>query len=110
MRLEQFVLADVAGEHVVAGQIATVEGEEQLAQPVMRGLGQGIQDRVQQELTEVVDRVGDESGNAEAVGAGDTFALGEPFEVDTGQVEEGVFVEGGEFLLGLCMMSVSALL
>lgn len=110
VRLQQLVLADVAGEHVVGGQVATVKGEEQLAQPVMRGLGQGVQDRVQQELAEVVDRVGDEGGNAEVVGAGDTFALRELFEVDAGQVEEGIFVEGGEFLLGLCMMSVSAML
>lgn len=65
---------------------------------------------MQQELAEVVDRVGDEGGNAEVVGAGDTFALRELFEVDAGQVEEGIFVEGGEFLLGLCMMSVSAML
>lgn len=55
VRLEQLVLANVAGEHVVCGQIAPVEGEEQVAQPVVWCLGQGIQDRVQEELAEVVD-------------------------------------------------------
>lgn len=101
VRLQQLVLADVAGQHVVGGQVAAVKGEEQVAQPVMRGLRQRVQDRVQQQLAEVVDRVGDQGGNAEVVGAGDTFALWELLEVDAGQVQQGVFVEGGEFLLGL---------
>lgn len=55
VRLEQLVLANVAGQHVVCGQVASVEGEEQVTQPVVWCLGQGIQDRVQEELAEVVD-------------------------------------------------------
>ena len=57
MRLQQLVLADVAGQNVVGGQISTVEGEEQLAEPVVRGLGQRVENRVQEQLAEVVDRV-----------------------------------------------------
>lgn len=59
VRLEQLVLADVAGQHVVGGQVAAVEGEEEVAQPVVRGFGQRVEDRVQEELAEVVDGVGD---------------------------------------------------
>jgi hypothetical protein len=57
VRLQQLVLADVAGQHVVGGQVATVEGEEQLAEPVVRGLVQRVENWVQEQLTEVVDRV-----------------------------------------------------
>jgi len=57
VRLEQLVLVDVAGEDIVGCQVAAVEGEEQLAQPVVRCLGQGVQDRVEEEFTEVIDGV-----------------------------------------------------
>ena len=56
---------------------------------------------MQEELAEVVDRVGDESCHAEVVGALGALARAEIFDVDAGQVEEGVLVVGGEFLLGL---------
>lgn len=67
----------------------------------MRGLGQGIKDRVEEKLAEVVDGVGDQRGDAEVVGALGALFFLEVLEVDTGQVQEGVFVERGEFLLGL---------
>lgn len=101
VRLEQLVLADVAGEHVVGGQIAAVECEKQLAQPVVRCLGQGIKDRVEEKLAEVVDGVGDQRGDTEVVGTLGALVFLEVLEVDAGQVQEGVFVERGEFLLGL---------
>lgn len=104
--LEQLVLADVTGQHVVGGQIAAVEGEEEVAEPVVGGFGERVQDWVQEELAEVVDGVGDEGGDAEVVGAGDALGFGEVLEVDAGQVEEGVFVKGGEFLLGLWGVSL----
>lgn len=72
---EQLVLGDVAGEDVVGRQVAAVEGEEELAQPVVGRLGEGVQDGVQQQFTEVVDGVGDEGGHAEVVGAGDTLGF-----------------------------------
>jgi hypothetical protein len=56
---------------------------------------------VQEKLAEVVDGVGDQSGDAEVIGARDALRFGKVFEVDTGQVEKGVFVERGEFLLSL---------
>jgi hypothetical protein len=56
---------------------------------------------VQEKLSEVVDGVGDQSGDAEVIGAGDALRFREIFEVDTGQVEKGIFVERGEFLLSL---------
>lgn len=101
--LEQLVLGDVSGEDVVGGQVAAVEGEQELAQPAVRRLGEGVQDRVQEEFTEVVDGVGDERGHAEVVCAGDALGFTEILEVDAGEVEEGVLVEGGEFLFGLWM-------
>lgn len=59
MGLEQVVLADVAGKYVVGSQVAAVEGEEEVAEPVVGGFGERVQDRVQEELAEVVDRVRD---------------------------------------------------
>lgn len=56
---------------------------------------------MQEKLSEVVDGVGDQSGDAEVIGAGDALRFREIFEVDTGQVEKGIFVERGEFLLSL---------
>lgn len=53
--LEQAVLGDVAREHVVGRQVAAVEGEEEVAQPGVRGLRERVQDRVQEQLAEVVD-------------------------------------------------------
>ena len=53
--LKKLVLADVACKDVVGGQVAAVESEEELAKPVVRCLGQGIQNRVKEELAEVVD-------------------------------------------------------
>lgn len=55
MGLEELVLADVACEDIVGGQVAAVESEKELAKPVVRCLGQGIQNRVKEELAKVVD-------------------------------------------------------
>lgn len=67
----------------------------------MLGADQGLEDRVEEELAEVVDGVGDEGCDGEIVGARARFVGGEGFRVDAGEVEEGVFVEGGEFEFGL---------
>ena len=40
--LEQLVLGDVAGEDVVGGEVAAVEGEEEVAEPGVRRLGHGV--------------------------------------------------------------------
>lgn len=52
---EELVLADVYGEDVVGCQVAPVEGEEEIAQPGVRGLGERVEDWMQEELAEVVD-------------------------------------------------------
>lgn len=57
--LEQLVLADIPGQHVVGCQVAAVEGEEEVAEPVVGGFGERVQDRVQEKFAEIVDRVGD---------------------------------------------------
>lgn len=56
---------------------------------------------MQEKLAEIVDGVGDQSGDAEVIGARDALGFGEVFEVDAGQVQESVFVERGEFLFSL---------
>ena len=71
-------------------------------------IGQRIQNGVQKQLAKVVDGIGDEGGDAEVVGARDALAFWKFFEVDAGQVQEGVFVEGSEFLFSLEMMLVSS--
>ena len=52
---EKLVLGDVDGQDVVGGQVATVEGEEEVAQPGVGCFGEGIEHWVQKEFTEVVD-------------------------------------------------------
>lgn len=99
--LEQRVLAHVARQHVVRREVAAVEGEEQIAQPGVRRRRQAVEDRVQQQLAEVVDRVGHERRDGEVVGAGLPLGGREVVEGDAGEVEEGVFVVRGEFVLGL---------
>ncbi|KAJ5082902.1 hypothetical protein N7532_011945 [Penicillium argentinense] len=87
--------------HIVSGQITAVKGEEQLSQPVVRCRGERIQNGVQEELAKVVDGVGDQRSDTEVVGAREALVFGEVFEVDAGQVQEGVFVERGKFLFSL---------
>ena len=99
--LEEGHLCDVAGQHVVGGEIAAVEGEEQVAQPGVRGADEAVEDGVQQQLAEVVDGVADEGGDGQVVGARLAVAQLEGADVDAGEVEEGVFVVGGEFVLAL---------
>jgi len=67
----------------------------------VRRVGEGIEDRVQQQLAEVVDAVGDEGGDGEVVGARLAVRGGEAGEVDAGEVEERVFVVRGELVFGL---------
>jgi hypothetical protein len=99
-------LGDVAGQHVVGAEVAAVEGEEQVAQPGVRGADEGVEDGMQQQLAEVVDGVADEGGDAEVVGARLAVAQLEGADVDAGEVEEGVFVVGGEFVLRLSRLLV----
>ena len=58
MRFQQGAFGEVGGERCVGGEVAAVEGEEKIAQPGVRGRGEGVEDGVQQELAEVVDGVG----------------------------------------------------
>ena len=63
---------------------------------------------MEEELAEVVDAVGDESRDAEVVGAGLGVLFGEGGEVDAGEVEEGVFIVGAEVEGGLVVGGVDA--
>jgi hypothetical protein len=56
---QERVLGDVVGKDAVGGEIAAVEGEEEVAQPGVLGFVEGVEDRVEEEFTEVVDGVGD---------------------------------------------------
>lgn len=44
---EEAILGDIAGEDVVGGEIAAVEREEEIAEPVVGSFGQGIEDGVE---------------------------------------------------------------
>jgi hypothetical protein len=92
---------DVAREDVVCTEVAAVEGEEKIAQPCVRGVGERVEDGVKEKLAKVVDGVGDEGGDAEVVGAGLALAEVEVGEVDAGEEEERILVVGGELVLGL---------
>lgn len=95
--LEQGLLREVAGEPVEAGEVAGVEGEEQLAQPGVFGVFERVEDGVQEELAKVVDGLAEQGGDGEVVGAFLLLGGAEVGDVDAGEVEEGVFVVGGEF-------------
>lgn len=56
---------------------------------------------MEEELAEVIDGVGEQSGEREVVGALSGFFGREGFGIDAGEVEERVLIEGGEFELGL---------
>jgi hypothetical protein len=101
VRAQQRVAGGVALQRAVGGQVAAVEGEEEAAQPVVRPAGEGVEDRVQEELAEVVDAVRDEGGDGQVVGAGGALGGGEVVEGDAGEVEQRVFVVGGEVGDGL---------
>lgn len=59
MGFEELIFGDVAGEDVVGGQVASVEGEEEVAEPGVGRVDEGVEDWVEEELAEVVDAVGD---------------------------------------------------
>lgn len=101
MLLKQRDFGDVAGEDVVCGQVAAVEGEEQVAEPRVGCVDERIEDRVEKELSKVVDGVGDEGSDAEVVGTRLALAELELADVDTREIEEGVFVICRELVLGL---------
>lgn len=67
----------------------------------MRSGEEGIEDGVEEELAEVVNRVRDEGCDAEVVRAGLGVGGCEGGEVDAGEVEEGVAVVSGEVVLCL---------
>lgn len=66
----------------------------------MGGVDKGVEDGVQQQLSKVVDGVGDEGGDAEVVGAGLAVAEFQVVEVNAGKEQQGVLVVCGELVLG----------
>lgn len=99
--LEERAAGEVGFKDAVRGEVAPVEGEEEVDEPAVRGVGEGAEDGVEEELAEVVDGVGDEGRDAEVVGAVLAVFEGERSDVDAGEVEEGVFVVCSEFGFGL---------
>jgi len=99
--LEEGHFRDVAREDIVCAEVATVEGEKEIAQPCVWGVGECVQDGVEKELAEVVDGVGDESGNAEVIGTSLAFAKVKIGEVDAGEEEERILVVCRKLVLGL---------
>jgi hypothetical protein len=65
---------------------------------------------MQEELSEVVNAVGDKSGNGEVKGTISAVIWSEVFELDTGEEEEGVFVVSCEVLGCLIKLLVSEIL
>lgn len=56
---------------------------------------------MEEELAKVVDRVGDEGGDAEVISADLSLAEVEIGEVDACEKEERILVVGGKLLFGL---------
>ena len=56
MFFEQAAFEQVALEQVVSHQIAAVEGEEEVAQPGVRGLRERVEDWMEEEFAKVVNR------------------------------------------------------
>ena len=98
---QEWVLGDVASQHIVGRQVAAVEGEQQVAQPGVLGFGERVENGVHQQFTEVVDRIGHQGGDTEVICAGGPFGRGQVLQVYASEVEEGILVEGGEFLFSL---------
>lgn len=105
---EEGGFGEVGFEHVVGFQVAAVEGEEEVAEPGVRGGLQRGEDGVEEEFAEVVDAVGDEGRDAEIVCSRLGVGLCKRLEVDAGEVEEGVFVIGAEVEGGLVVSGVDA--
>jgi hypothetical protein len=57
MLFEESVLGNVARKDIVGSEITAVKGEEKVAQPGVRGFSERVQDRVQEQFTEIVDGV-----------------------------------------------------
>lgn len=99
MLSEEFVLGDIAGEDVVGGKITAIESKEEVTEPSVLCWNQRFEDWVEEEFAEVVNAVGDEGGDGEIVGAGDSLFFGERSFLDAGEVEKSILVVGGEFEL-----------
>ena len=92
------------------GEVAAVEGEEEVAEPGVRGRDERVEDGVQEELAEIVDGFRDEGGDAKIVRAGLRLGGGQGGEVDAGKVQKGGFVVGAKVLLCLVCRATSVFL
>lgn len=97
MLFQELVFADVPREDVVGGEVTAVKCEEQVAEPDMLCVFKGVKDGVKEEFAKVVDGVGDEGGYAQVVCSSGAIFLCQVFDLDTGEVKEGIFVVGSEF-------------
>lgn len=88
-------------QDVVGGEIAAVEGEEEITEPSVWRRGEGVEDRVEEKFAEVVDVFGSEGCDGQVVGAGLAFGGTELGDIDAGEVEEGGAVVEGEVVLCL---------
>lgn len=95
--LEERLLGDVVAEDVVGGEVAPVESEDEVSQPGIWSILERVENRVKEQLAEVVDAVRDKSGYGQ-IGGEPVLARGvEGGDVDTSEVKERVTVIGGEF-------------
>ena len=101
-------LREMGLQIVVCGQVATVEREQEVAEPGVRGGGEAVEDRVQQQFSEVVYRTRYQRRDTQIVSAGLRVFGGESVEVDAGEVEQGVFVVSAIVLVGLVVGGVGA--
>lgn len=74
----------------------------------MLGVFEGIEDRVKEKFTKVVDGVGDQGGDRKVVCDALAVFQGERFKINAGEVEEGCAVVGGELVLGLVVVGADA--
>lgn len=87
-----------------ACKITRVESKQELTQPGVFRVLEGVEDGMEKKLAKVVDGLAEKGGNGEVVSTFLLFFEREVRDVDAGEVEEGVFVVGRklEFSLDLC--------
>lgn len=85
--VEEGIFVEVVGEAVEGGEIAAVEGEEEVTEPGVRVWWfESVEDRVEEQFTKVVDAVGDEGGDGEIVGSSFLFFACQVRDLDAGKV------------------------
>lgn len=83
------------------GKISSVEGEKKLTEPCMFCVLERVEDRVEEELAEVVDRFAQQCGNGKVISTFLLLLKTELLNVNAGKVEESILIVGCKLEFGL---------